>query len=104
MFSDSDTEQDYYQEPGPIALGIEGLRDFPSTTASISSTTASAAPISGPVIPSILLQGTTMTKVTKKKNKKMLTFVSVKLESCHESFAELEDFLILTWLTHSSGT
>ncbi|KUJ15370.1 putative 1-phosphatidylinositol-4,5-bisphosphate phosphodiesterase 1 [Mollisia scopiformis] len=74
LFSDSDDEielgnLDSYG--GPYGLGI----DFPSTTASIgSSTVASSAPAPGPVIPSILLQGTAMTKITKKK-KKLLTFV-----------------------------
>lgn len=76
FFSDSDTEtHDYYrEEPAINGLGVEGIRDFPSTTASVSSTIASSAAGPGPVIPSILLQGTTMTKVTKKK-KKLLTFV-----------------------------
>ena len=76
FFSDSGTETyDYYrEEPAIIGLGVEGIRDFPSTTASVSSTIATASPGPGPVIPSILLQGTTMTKVTKKK-KKLLTFV-----------------------------
>ena len=76
FFSDSDSEvYEYYrEEPAIIGLGMEGIRDFPSTTASVSSTVASASPGPGPVIPSVLLQGTTMTKVTKKK-KKLLTFV-----------------------------
>lgn len=74
-FSDSDSEingeyrEDYYcYPPAP-----DGNRDFPSTTASIGSSTV---PITsaGPVIPSILLQGTNMIKVTKKK-KKLLKFV-----------------------------
>ena len=76
FFSDSDSEACEYsrEEPAAIGLGVEGIRDFPSTTASVSSTVASASPAPGPVIPSILLQGTTLTKVTKKK-KKLLTFV-----------------------------
>ncbi|KAE8452501.1 hypothetical protein EG329_000404 [Mollisiaceae sp. DMI_Dod_QoI] len=73
LFSDSDDE---------ITLGERGLdesnevfKDFPSTTSSVgSSTVASTSPGPGPVIPSVLLQGTAMTKVTKKK-KKLLTFV-----------------------------
>ena len=76
FLSDSDSENyEYYrEEPAAIGLGVEGIRDFPSTTASVSSTIASMAPGPGPVIPSILLQGTPMTKVTKKK-KKLLTLV-----------------------------
>jgi phosphatidylinositol phospholipase C delta len=76
FFNDSDSESyEYYrEEPAAIGLGVEGIRDFPSTTASVSSTIASVSPGPGPVIPSILLQGTLMTKVTKKK-KKLLTFV-----------------------------
>ncbi|PMD26286.1 putative 1-phosphatidylinositol-4,5-bisphosphate phosphodiesterase 1 [Hyaloscypha hepaticicola] len=76
LFSDSDDElygdirEEYYYSTGPNGKG-----DYPSTTASIgSSTVPSAAPPPGPVIPKVLLQGTTMTKVTKKK-KKLLTFV-----------------------------
>ena len=76
LFSDSDSEayESYREEPVGIGLGLEGVRDFPSATASITSTVTSASPGPGPVIPSILLQGTTLTKVTKKK-KKLLTFV-----------------------------
>jgi phosphatidylinositol phospholipase C, delta len=76
LFSDSDDEfvvdmrEEYYY---PLAL--DGKGDYPSTTASIgSSTVPSATPPPGPVIPKVLLQGTTMMKVTKKK-KKLLTFV-----------------------------
>ena len=75
LLGDSDDEQELYNEPGTIlGLGIDGIaRDFPSTTASVSSSTVS--PGSGPVIPAILLQGTSLIKVTKKKKKKLLTFV-----------------------------
>lgn len=60
-----------------IPLPYTYEKDFPSTTASIGSsqTPTSSAPVPGPVISSILLQGTVLTKVTKKKKKKMLTFV-----------------------------
>ncbi|KAG0645242.1 Phospholipase C-1 [Hyphodiscus hymeniophilus] len=76
FLSDSDSENyEYYRdESAVIGLGVDGIRDFPSTTASISSTIASSSPGPGPVIPSILLQGTPMMKVTRKK-KKLLTFV-----------------------------
>jgi phosphatidylinositol phospholipase C delta len=76
FFSESDDDVDSFQdEPASImGLGMEGIRDFPSTTASITSSVAAATPGPGPVIPSILLQGTQMLKVTKKK-KKLLTFV-----------------------------
>ena len=76
LLSDSDSEAyEMCRDETPlIGLGMECLRDFPSTTASVSSTVVSTTPGPGPVIPSILLQGTTMTKVTKKK-KKLLTFV-----------------------------
>jgi phosphatidylinositol phospholipase C delta len=76
LFSDSDDElhgdvrEEYY-----YPMGLDSKGDFPSTTASIGSSTVPAAgPGSGPVYPQILLQGTTLTKVTKKK-KKLLTFV-----------------------------
>ena len=77
MFSDSDSEiSEDVRECFTIGLGIEGARDFPSSTASIagSSIVSTSVPPPGPVIPSVLLQGTKMTKVTKKK-KKLLTFV-----------------------------
>ncbi|KAF8863946.1 putative 1-phosphatidylinositol-4,5-bisphosphate phosphodiesterase 1 [Acephala macrosclerotiorum] len=80
LFSDTDDEITLSEGrlddgTGPYGLGLEGFKDFPSSTASIgSSTIASTSPGPGPVIPSILLQGTAMTKVTKKK-KKLLTFV-----------------------------
>ena len=55
-------------------------RDFPSTTASIGSSTApsTSSPGPGPVVPSLLLQGTVMTKVTKKNRTKLLTLVLEK--------------------------
>ena len=68
LFSDSDDElygdirEEYY-----YPIGLDGKGDFPSSTASIgSSTVPSGTPPPGPVIPKVLLQGTTMTKVTKK--------------------------------------
>lgn len=83
-FSDSDDDayESYREEPGMMLLptmgtSLEGIRDLPSTTASLSSSPVTSGPGPGPVIPSILLQGTTMTKVTKKK-KKLLTFVLEK--------------------------
>jgi phosphatidylinositol phospholipase C delta len=76
LFSDSDDElygdvrEEYY-----YPMGLDSKGDFPSTTASIGSSTIPAAgPGPGPVYPQILLQGTPLTKVTKKK-KKLLTFV-----------------------------
>jgi phosphatidylinositol phospholipase C delta len=77
LFADSDDEYESYREENTLllGLGIEGaVRDFPSTTASISSAAATSSPGPGPVIPAVLLQGTCLTKVTKKK-KKLLTFV-----------------------------
>jgi phosphatidylinositol phospholipase C delta len=77
LFPDSDDEYEAYKdEPGMVlGLGIDsGARDFPSTTASISSARA-AGTGPGPVIPDILLQGTPMTKVSKKKKQKVYTFV-----------------------------
>ncbi|KAM3078592.1 hypothetical protein ACMFMG_006462 [Clarireedia jacksonii] len=77
--SDDEISEDGREEP-LFALGIEGFRDnYPSSAVSIagSSTAGSNSgqgPGIGPVIPSILLQGTTMTKVTKKKQK-LLTLV-----------------------------
>lgn len=73
FFSDSDSDALDYREEGFYPPNSDP--DFPtSTTASIGSTTLASAPSPGPVIPSILLRGTSMTKVTKKK-KKLLTFV-----------------------------
>jgi phosphatidylinositol phospholipase C delta len=80
FYADSDDEDawDFREEPTSMYGGHDGTRDFPSTTASIgSSNTPSSSPGPGPVVPSILLQGTAMTKVTKKK-KKLLTFVLEK--------------------------
>lgn len=76
LFSDSEDDlTNDYREDVNIALAFDASRDFPSTTASIGSSNApTSSPGPGPVIPSILLQGTSMTKVTKKK-KKLLTFV-----------------------------
>lgn len=79
LFTDSDDDSiwDFREEPVSIC-GTDGSRDYPSTTASIgSSTTPSSSPGPGPVVPAVLLQGTAMTKVTKKK-KKLLTFVLEK--------------------------
>jgi phosphatidylinositol phospholipase C, delta len=74
----SDSESDFngdYREELYYPLCMDGLRDFPSTTASIGSSTVPTLNSSpGPVIPAILTQGTVMMKVTKKK-KKLLTFV-----------------------------
>lgn len=69
LFSDSDDDV-HFEEPA--GLGLE-YTDYPSTTASVSSG-AATSPGPGPVIPSVLLRGTAMTKVTKKK-KVLLTLV-----------------------------
>jgi phosphatidylinositol phospholipase C delta len=77
MFSDSDDDVNGDYHEGYHLPGTEGFRDFPSTTASIGSSITAASARgggTGPVIPSILLQGTNLTKVTKKK-KQLLTFV-----------------------------
>ncbi len=76
LFSDSEDELgwDSREEPTSIYDG----RDFPSTTSSIGSSAApTSSPGPGPVVPQVLLQGTAMTKVSKKK-KKLLTFVLEK--------------------------
>ncbi|KAH8820027.1 putative 1-phosphatidylinositol-4,5-bisphosphate phosphodiesterase 1 [Xylogone sp. PMI_703] len=72
--SDDDPSDDLL--PDEASVNMESIRDWPSASASVagSSIAASTKEATGPVIPSILLQGTTMTKVTKKK-KKLLTFV-----------------------------
>ncbi|KAL3428222.1 phosphatidylinositol-specific phospholipase C [Phlyctema vagabunda] len=79
FFGDSDDDViDEYSTELTSTLGADGTRDFTSgsTTASLAGSNGpvTCSPGPGPVIPSILLQGTTMTKVTKKK-KKLLTFV-----------------------------
>jgi phosphatidylinositol phospholipase C delta len=76
MFSDSDDESSADIREEISLMGIDGARDFSSSTASVagSSTVHASSASPGPVIPAILLRGTTMTKVTKKK-KKLLTFV-----------------------------
>ena len=73
MFSDSDEDlyYDYREEPISL-LSLDAPSHFSSTTTTLNATPSSPGP--GPVIPSILLQGTTMIKVTKKK-RKVLTFV-----------------------------
>jgi phosphatidylinositol phospholipase C delta len=72
LYTDSDDDMYSSHPEEPSALGLEFV-DYPSTTASVSSgPTTSPGP--GPVIPSTLLQGTAMTKVTKKK-KKLVTLV-----------------------------
>ncbi|KAF4622673.1 hypothetical protein G7Y89_g14355 [Cudoniella acicularis] len=77
IFSDSDSDNGDFRED-MYYPSMDGNRDFPSTTASIgSSTVPASSPGPGPVIPRILLQGTNLTKVTKKK-KKLLTFILEK--------------------------
>lgn len=85
LFSDSDDDlnegspYDLLGVPAPYSVyGLDANRDFPSTTASISSTiTPASSPGPGPVVPHRLLQGTNLTKLSKKK-KKLLTFVLEK--------------------------
>ncbi|KAG9241692.1 putative 1-phosphatidylinositol-4,5-bisphosphate phosphodiesterase 1 [Calycina marina] len=73
-FPDTDSEVEEDCEDSQSGSTVERLNDFPSTTSSVTPTVASSAPSPGPVIPALLLQGTSMVKVTKKK-KKLLTFV-----------------------------
>ncbi|CCU75537.1 unnamed protein product [Blumeria hordei] len=72
--SDEDIEADFKLDG---TNGIEGSRDFLNRT--MSSGSASCPPplstAAGPVIPSILLQGTVMMKVSRKKKFKPLTLV-----------------------------
>ncbi|PBP16065.1 phosphoinositide-specific phospholipase C [Diplocarpon rosae] len=79
LFDSDDELTGDMREEVMMPYGFES-RDFPSTTASIGSSTApsTVSPGPGPVIPSILLQGTSMTKVTKKNRKKLLTLVLEK--------------------------
>ena len=72
LFNDSDDDMYSSHPEEPTALSLE-FGDYPSTTASVSSG-ATNSPGPGPVIPAILLQGTVMTKVTKKK-KALVTLV-----------------------------
>jgi phosphatidylinositol phospholipase C delta len=76
MFSDSDDDVEGDHQEGYYLPGTEVARDFPSTPATIGSSTTATSTRggAGPVIPSMLLQGTILTKVTKKK-KQLLTFV-----------------------------
>ncbi|RDW64952.1 putative phosphoinositide-specific phospholipase C [Coleophoma cylindrospora] len=79
LFGDSDDElTDDYRDELNSLLGVDATRDFTngSTTASLAGSNGpiTSSPNPGPVIPSILLQGTPLTKITKKK-KKLLTFV-----------------------------
>lgn len=66
FLSDSDDDVYYSHPEEAMTMGLEFV-DYPSTTASVSSGTTTISPGPGPVIPSILLQGTMMTKVTRKK-------------------------------------
>ncbi|KAG4430012.1 hypothetical protein IFR05_014507 [Cadophora sp. M221] len=79
LFDSDDELSGDMREEIAIPYGYEN-RDFPSTTASIGSSNSpsSASPGPGPVVPSLLLQGTVMTKVTKKNRKKLLTLVLEK--------------------------
>ena len=76
FLSESDDDMYSSHPEEPAALGLEFV-DYPSTTASISSGATTTSPGPGPVIPAILLQGTAMTKVTRKKKK----LVSLVLEN-----------------------
>ncbi|KAH6711137.1 PLC-like phosphodiesterase [Leptodontidium sp. 2 PMI_412] len=79
LFDSDDELSGDMREEITIPYGYEN-RDFPSTTASIGSSNSpsSSSPGPGPVVPSLLLQGTVMTKVTKKNRKKLLTLVLEK--------------------------
>ncbi|RKF73892.1 1-phosphatidylinositol 4,5-bisphosphate phosphodiesterase 1 [Golovinomyces cichoracearum] len=77
LFSDSDDEfsAEIKEES---TTSVEGSREILSRTVSSgsSSSPSSVATVAGPVIPSVLLQGTKMMKVSGKKKKfKLLTFV-----------------------------
>ncbi|KAL2068909.1 hypothetical protein VTL71DRAFT_15247 [Oculimacula yallundae] len=76
--SDDDLSGDMREEI-PMPYGFEN-RDFPSTTASIGSSTSpsTTSPGPGPVVPSLLLQGTKMMKVTKKNRTKLLSLILEK--------------------------
>ncbi|KAH8646063.1 putative 1-phosphatidylinositol-4,5-bisphosphate phosphodiesterase 1 [Tricladium varicosporioides] len=78
LFCDSDSDFNVEVPQEACYSLMDGNGDFPSTTASIgSSTVPASSPAPGPVIPHILLQGTQMIKVTKKR-KKLLMFVLEK--------------------------
>ena len=72
-FLESDDEQlSYYEEPVSL-LNLDNLDYTSSTTATITTTSMPVSPPSspGPVIPGLLLQGTGMVKVSKKRRKQM---------------------------------
>lgn len=79
LFDSDDELSGDVREEVMLPYGLEN-RDFPSTTAFVGSSNApsTAGPAPGPVIPSILLQGTSMVKVTKKNRTKLLTLVLEK--------------------------
>lgn len=70
--SDEESNWDFSAEPSSYSNDVH---DYPSTVNSVASLSTSPAP--GPVVPAILLQGTCLTKISKKK-KKLLTFVLEK--------------------------
>jgi len=75
IFSDSDEDiSEDYRDDLSLAIAENEACDYPSPSSSIAGGSPPAAPGPGPVIPSILLQGTPMVKVTKKK-KKLMIFV-----------------------------
>ncbi|TGO39503.1 hypothetical protein BHYA_0052g00010 [Botrytis hyacinthi] len=88
----SDSDEDVHEDTiewVDSPLGIEGLTgDYPSSNASFACsstmTGGNAGLAFGPVIPTVLLQGTTMIKITKKK-RKVLTFV-LEDEACKVSW------------------
>jgi phosphatidylinositol phospholipase C delta len=77
LFGDSD--DDYTEEPRedlPVFVGGDGTKDLSGTSTNVSANGNTPMDIStGPVIPSSIVQGTLMTKVSKKKKKKLLTLV-----------------------------
>ncbi|KAI9735776.1 MAG: Phospholipase C [Claussenomyces sp. TS43310] len=73
--SDDDIPEDARDELN-MALGGDGLRDFSGSSTYGSTTCGSISGISaGPVIPSVLIQGTPMVKLSKKGRKKAVIFI-----------------------------
>lgn len=77
FYTDSDEESCWELSQEPTPYENDTPRYYPGAMASVGSLTTSLPPAPGPVVPSILFQGTNLTKITKKK-KKLLTFVLEK--------------------------